>query len=174
MDIRRTVVAGAIGLALVAGGIGCGGSDEKGSDETPPTVPDEATGPSSTDWETVDADGDGEADLPPNWPADFVLPERAKLARATSLNGQLYVGGTIDGELDVVTAELSAVMEAAGFFIYEEIKTPEEDQVATTTRSIDDEYDVMIVVADVASAPEGQLTFNLTLEAEGQPGSSPR
>lgn len=182
MEIRRKLLAGAIGLALVAGTVGCGGSDEEAGDEVAETAPDRTTGTAPgrttgtapdgtaggdgttgrTDG-TVDADGDGDADLPPHWPARFVLPERMTLIRAITHADEIQVRGTIEGELDAVVAEFETVVEEAGLGIYEQMTTPSDDQTTNVTRSADAEYDVFVAVAEAAAAPEGELVVDIEL-----------
>lgn len=161
MDIRRTVLAVAMGLALVAGGTGCGDSGD-GANAEPTAVPEE-TAPAGP----VDADGDGEPDLPEGWPADLVLPERAVVTSSDTWSRTFSVSGTIDGELDPVTAELTAAVEAAGYEVYEQLDEKGNGITSTLTRAIDDEHDVRTSVVDHDDGPEGELSFNVKIEPVG-------
>lgn len=164
MDIRRTAAAAVVGWVLVVGAAGCGGSGEGATATTDPAADEVASDGTGNAEGNADADGDGEIDLPEDWPTDLVLPEGATVTEADDWVNSMNVHGTIAGELDAVTDEFAAAVEAAGFEVQEHVDEEGDGWISTLTRAADDVYKVRASVIDHDDGPEGELTFHLKIE----------
>lgn len=147
MEITRTLVAGAMGLALVVGGVGCGAAAEKAAEAATDRALDDAAEQAGCEELDVDPDGsvsgscddvdfaadaDGDvsvesdtggygigsgADLPEGWPADLAVIEGLDVLYATSDSLGLNVTGNLDGDLTEIADQVRSDVEAAGFTI---------------------------------------------------------
>jgi len=174
MEIRRAMAAGAVGLALVASGVGC----SKVAD----TVAEEAVERNSTckdvdidsggsglsgncDDQEFDLNAGGEAELPDAWPADLALPEGAKIVLATDQAGQITVTAGLDGELGAVTDGIVAQLEGAGYTIEDETTTDNGGSASASVRATGPDHQALVAVTDTANAVDGNLTIIYTLSA---------
>lgn len=172
MEIRRVVAAGAVGLALVASGVGCGKVADKVAEEavernsncTDVDIDSGNGGFSGTcDGQELDANASGEAELPDSWPADLALPEGAKIVLATDQGGQITVTAGLDGELAAVTDGIESQLEAAGYTIEDSTSADNGGTASASIRATGPDHEALVAVTDTANAVDGNLTIVYTL-----------
>lgn len=172
MEIGRTVVAGAMGLALLVG-TGCGAIAEKATEK----AIEQSSGCTDVD---IDADGGVSADceegqfdigvgggaaLPSDWPAELAPPSDATIATAFSDGREMHVSAGLDGDLDAVAGGIKAQLEAAGYTIENEATSDVGGQRSATLSAEGPDFRATVVVSDVANATEGNLTIVYSLSA---------
>lgn len=157
MEITRTLVAGAMGLALVVGGVGCGQAAEKAAEKAAEQAIEQ-----NGDCEDIDISSDGGvsgscngtefaangetgevdvetdggdvgigsgADLPEGWPADLEVVDGLEVFISLSDELGLNFTGHLgeDADIEAVADEIRADLEAAGFTIEDDVTGDEGD-----------------------------------------------
>lgn len=177
MEIRRTLAAGAIGLAFVAGGVGCGKAADKVAERSVEealersgdceNVDIDADGGVSGECggESIDVDASGDAELPDGWPEGLAPPEGANIVFSSETGGSLSVVAGIDGEVGAVADGITAQLEEAGYTIEDESSADSGGIQSATIRATGDEYEALIAVTDATNAANerGNITVNYTL-----------
>ncbi len=127
--MRRGVVAGLIGLALVAGSTGCSKVGEKIAEEavernsncTNVDIDASEGGFSGTcDGDDIDLSATGNGEVPAAWPTDLAPPAELNVLGGTDTAGPpqvLNVTGTMDGEVTAVYDAVKTQLTNAGYTI---------------------------------------------------------
>lgn len=173
MDVRRGVVAGLVGLALLAGTTGCSKIGEKVAEEAIERNSncedididaDEGAVSGSCDGQDFDANASGNAELPADWPSELAVPEGLNISTSNGIGTpvqSLTVVGGIDGDVATVYEGIKAQVTEAGYTI-------DLDSVTGDTGTLNATGEVWTVSVVVAPDPSGVLdgdisvTYNLT------------
>lgn len=179
MGVRRGVVAGLAGLALVAGTTGCSKIGEKVAEEAIERNSDcenidinadEGAVSGSCAGEDFDADTSGNAELPDDWPADLAPPEDLKIVTSTSSDSpsrSLNVVGSLDGDVTEVYEDIKAQLTAAGYTIDADSLGDAGYGVAGSLAATGPEFTAAVTVSESVNALEGNVTVTYTLNAPG-------
>lgn len=171
MRTTQAMTAGAVALALVVGGAGCGAVAEKATekavekasgceeiDASGDQVGAECDGVSAnldsegnvavTDEEgnSLDASADGTAALPEGWPEDLAPPEEARITSATVSDGDLGVTAALDGDVDEVFAGVKGRLEQAGYTIESDTVTDAGEGTVGSVTASGPDFDATISV----------------------------
>lgn len=174
MSVRRGVVAGLVGLALL-GGSACSNVGEKIAEEAVERNSncqnvdiDASEGGFSgeCDGEDLDFNATGNATLPDAWPADLAPPQGINISAATDTAGPpriLNVVGGIDGDATVIYQGVKDQLAAAGYTIDSDVVDPAGGEGGTVTAT-GPEYIANVVVTTIAAeAVDGNVTITYTL-----------
>lgn len=175
MEIRRVMAAGAVGVALVASGVGCGAITDKATEKATEKVIEESSNcedvdidtgggfSGNCDGESIDVDVDGDAELPEGWPAELAPPEGAKIVFATNTSGTLSVTAGLDGEVDAVTDGIATQLEEAGYTVDDQSSADNGGVATASIRATSDAYQALVAVTEVENGLDGNLTISYTL-----------
>lgn len=175
MEIRRALTAGAIGFALLVGGVGCGKVAEKASQKAAEKVIERSSDcedveldgsgrvAAECDEGTFEFDGGGGAELPGDWPQELGLPEGARILMSSTSSGTMSVTAGVDGDVDEVAATLTSQLEEAGFTVEDETSTDLGEIRTATVRATGDRYEATVMVGDMAGGDHGDLTLTYSL-----------
>ncbi len=157
MRTTRVVAAGAVALALVVGGAGCGKVAEKVAEKASGCEDIDASGDevgancdgvsagvdadgnvavTDEDGNSFDASADGTGALPDEWPADLAPPEGAGIVSSTVTDANLSVTAGLDGDVGEVYEGIKTQLEAAGYTIdYDTVSDSGAGQVGSVAAS---------------------------------------
>ena len=179
MKVRRGVVAGLVGLALVVGASGCGKIGEKVAEEAIERNSDcenidinadEGAVSGSCAGEDFDANASGNADLPDDWPTDLAPPEGFKIVTSTASDTPirtLNVVGSLDGDVTEVYEGIKAQLTAAGYTIDTDSLADAGNGPAGTMAATGADFTAAVTVSESVNALEGNVTVTYTLNAAG-------
>ena len=193
MRTKRAMAAGAVALALVVGGAGCGAIAEKATekavekatgcediDASGEQVGAECDGVSANvdadgnvavtdeDGNSIDASADGSAALPEGWPAELAPPADARITSATVSGDDLGLTAALDGDVAEVFSAIKGQLEQAGYTIESDtVADAAEGTVASATASGPDLDATVSVTSNVGDTSLGSVlvVYNLTRAA---------
>jgi hypothetical protein len=176
MNVRRGVLAGLIGLALVAGVTGCGNIGEKIAEEaverntdcTDVDIDSENIGLSgSCGGDDLSGSLGGGGELPSDWPADLAVPDGFQISTGTATGTTvrtINVVGGVDGDVAGVYETVKSQLIEAGFTIdVDSLAESAPTGAAGTMSATGAEFTGAITVSQTVGPLPGDVTVTYTL-----------
>lgn len=177
MSVRRGVVAGLVGLALVVGASGCGRIGEKVAEEAIERNSDcenidinsdEGAVSGSCSGDDFDANVSGNAELPDGWPTDLAPPEGFAIVTSTASDSPvrtLNVIGSLDGDVTAVYEGIKTQLTDAGYTIDTDSLADAGSGLSGALAATGPEYTAAVTVSEGVTALEGNVSVTYTLTA---------